>query len=320
MYYWYNRSEWPGSLNRLYRASGISKQGFHQYLARYKFVAEEQANLLLIILQIRIDHPTMCCRMMYFKIKPTSMGRDRFESFCRAKGFMVVRRRAGWVTTDSSGVKRFDNLLEGKELTDINQAWSSDITYYEVNGRYYYLTFILDEFSRRILGHQVSSRLLTEQTTLPALSRAIRVRKGDIPKGLIFHSDGGGQYYDEEFLKLTADYDMENSMCEYAYQNPKAERINGIIKNNYLKHWSIKSLSKLTKSVDRAVSLYNQEKPHKSLDRFTPCEFEKRLAQLRSTNLNLILSKLNKQVNKQSVEIQLAKQMVKSQPEIGYIS
>jgi putative transposase len=116
----------------------------------------------------------------------------------------------------------------------IDQAWSSDITYFEIQGVFYYLTFILDNCSRRILGYHASSRLNTESTTLPALKRAIKSRGKKLKSGIIFHSDGGGQYYDSNFLALTRKHEFRNSMCEYAWENGKAERINGVIKNNYL--------------------------------------------------------------------------------------
>lgn len=278
----------------MYGICGISKQGFHQYIARRNRIAEEQAYIIEMIRTIRMDHPTMCCRAMYYKINPIFMGRDRFEALCRAHGFTVKRKRSGRITTDSSGVKRFENLTQDLTLDSINQVWSSDITYFEIDNSFYYLTFILDNYSRMILGHAVSNRLLTEQTTLPALKRAIKRRKRDVPNGIIFHSDGGGQYYDKHFLDLTSRYNMRNSMCEYAYQNGKAERINGVIKNNYLRHWSINSLTELTKSVDRAVRLYNQEKPHSSLYRKTPVEFEESL---------LTLDQHNDAINKRSIKV-----------------
>ena len=92
--------------------------------------------------------------------------------------------------------------------------------------------------------------------------------------GLIFHSDGGGQYYDKAFLQLTQKHQMVNSMCEFAWENGKAERINGVIKNNYLRHRGITSFEELQKEVDRSVYLYNFEKPHIKLQRKTPIEFE----------------------------------------------
>lgn len=237
---------------------------------------EQTAYLLQIISQIRADHPTLSCRAMYYKVQPENMGRDCFESLCKEHGFSIERKLNLFRTTDSSGVVRFDDLLKDANLSNINEAWSSDITYFEVQERFYYITFILDCFSRRVLGYQVSARLTTEHTTLPALKAAIKTRKGMIPVQMIFHSDGGGQYYDKEFLKYTAAYQMRNSMCEFAYENGKAERLNGIIKNNYLIHYKIKTYAELQQGVDRAVSLYNNERPHKALRYQTPIGYEKR--------------------------------------------
>jgi len=219
---------------------------------------------------------------MYYKINPAYIGHDRFEAICRQYGFTVQRKKARHITTDSSGVVRFDNLLEDRDLSHIDEAWSSDITYFEINNSFYYITFILDCYSRRILGHNVSNRLLTEQTTMPAIQMAIENRKGKIRPGIIFHSDGGGQYYDHEFISLTKTYRFKNSMCKHAYQNGKAERINGVIKNNYLKHWNNKNLTELVKNVDRAVHLYNTDKPHSSLQRMTPIEYENKLLNFKS--------------------------------------
>jgi hypothetical protein len=235
---------------------------------------EENSYLIEIIRQIRADHPTMSCRAMYYKIRPETIGRDKFEALCFEWGYTIEKPINYQRTTYSNGVIRFDNLLINASVTGINQAFVSDITYYELD-RFYYITFILDAYTRYIVGYSVSDRLITEKTTLPALQQAIRTRKNNLPAGIIFHSDGGGQYFDKAFLSLTKKHKFKNSMCEYAYENGKAERINGVIKNNYLKHWEIKSYKELVKNVDRAVSLYNTEKPHKALKYRTPLEIEK---------------------------------------------
>lgn len=264
-------------MNKMYKALGITKQSFHQMMDKINKLRSEQEQLFLLVSQIREDHPTMGIRDMYYKLRPLSIGRDTFELFCKGNQ-LTSRKSKNWRrTTDSSGVIRFDNLLKKETLTSINQVWQSDITYYEVEGRFYYLTFILDAFSRRILGHSVSMRLATEQTTVPALAGAIKLRQkeGKDIKGLIFHSDGGGQYYAKEFLKLTQRHGIRNSMCEYAWENGKAERLNGVIKNNYLIHRDIRSFEELSKEVDRTVLLYNKEKPHIELQRKTPFDFEK---------------------------------------------
>jgi transposase InsO family protein len=279
----------------MYTAIGYSKQAIHQYIGRSNRYKEEVFHLIELIRQIRDDHPTMCCRAMYYKINPSYIGRDRFEAICRDFGFTSKRRKAKHKTTDSSGVKRFDNLLNDQVLTDIDQAWSSDITYYEIDGSFYYITFILDCYSRRILGYNVSNRLLTQHTTLPSMRMAVKTRNNQVKQGIIFHSDGGGQYYADEFLSFTEQYHFQNSMCKHAYENGKAERVNGVIKNNYLKHWNINNLSQLVKSVDRAVNLYNEDKPHSSLQRLTPIEFENKLC-------NFIQAKTENQKLKQVFE------------------
>lgn len=275
------------SLNRLYAALGISKQAFHQRLERRARQCSYEHQLLYLVYELRQEHPTMGLRDMYYILRPECMGRDAFEAFCRRIGLSSARTYNYRRTTDSSGVIRFANLTLQLQLVRINQLWVSDITYFELQGSFYYLTFILDAYSRRILGYSVSARLFTEQTTLAALKMAVKTRKGMDLRGTIFHSDGGGQYYDKAFLKETQRLGLLNSMCEYPWENGKAERINGIIKNNYLRHRSISDFSGLIKEVDRSVQLYNEKKPHIKLKRVSPLTFEKSIfASTNNTSLN----------------------------------
>lgn len=253
---------------------------FHKYLDKMKKKKNKTDQVLKSAREIRKKHPSMCCRYMYFEILPESMGRDAFEKICKENGLMIKRSINYARTTDSSGVVRFDNLIDSVKLSWINQLWQSDITYFELGGRFYYITFIIDSYSRRIIGHHVSKRLTTEDTTIPCLKKAIKTRKNSILEGLVFHSDGGGQYYDKEFLSLTKSCGIINSMCKEAWENGKAERINGVIKNCYLKFRKITTYSDLIKEVDRSVRLYNSEKPHIELKRKTPFEFEKELLPL----------------------------------------
>lgn len=268
----------------------MSKQGFHQYLDRQMKAEEQSSYLAVLIAQVRADHPTLSCRAMYHKIKPETMGRDAFELLCNQLGFNIERGINYTRTTDSSGVVRFKNLLTDLVITDLDQVWSSDITYYEINNQFYYITFVMDNYSRRILGHSVSNRMFTEQTTLPALNQALGTRNGQVKAGLIFHSDGGGQYYDKAFLSLTQTHGIKNSMCEMAWENGKAERLNGIIKNNYLIHMQTTTQQELCTNVDRAVQLYNHERPHKMLKYRTPVAYEKEMVLLPSQTRPTMIS------------------------------
>ena len=259
-------------MNELYRVSGISKQAFHQYLNKQMLVLEEQQQLLPIISQIRADHPRLSARCMYTMIQPQSMGRDKFEQFCYLYGFKLAVKRAFHKTTNSLGVTRFENLIAGLELTGVNQVWASDITYYRIGERFYYLTIILDLYSRFIVGYAVSVGMFTEQTTIPALNMALKLREP--AQGLIFHSDGGGQYYCKKFLAITRSSLIENSMCESVYENAHAERINGTIKNDYLVYYAPQDYTHLRTLTDKAVKMYNFFRPHSSLGNISPATYE----------------------------------------------
>jgi transposase InsO family protein len=216
-------------MNEVYRFAGTTKQNVHQRLNIQLKRREEKGQLRVILGQVREDHPGMGCKALYRKVKPLTMGRDKFYEFYRSHGFGIVPKRSFKRTTDSSGVVRFPNLVKDFELTGINQIWVSDITYYEMNGNFYYLTFVMDQYSRRIIGYSASATLRTVDTTVPALKMALTRITGDEVIKPIIHSDGGGQYYSKDFLRVTNGC-LRNSMCETVYENPYAERINGTIK------------------------------------------------------------------------------------------
>jgi len=258
-------------MNALYRTVGISKQGFHQQLNSYLLAQDEQFQLVVVISQIRKEHPQLSAREMYFMIQPECMGRDKFEAFCFKNGFKIERKRSFYRTTNSLGVTRFENLVMGRELKGLNQVWVSDITFYRIEDRFYFLTFIMDLYSRRIVGYSASQNLLTEHTTLPALEMAISHRP--IKPSLILHSDGGGQYYSKQFLNLTREHKIINSMAENVFENPNAERLNGTLKNDYLIHYNPRNFIALERDLRRAVTNYNQ-RPHSWHKRLSPVMFE----------------------------------------------
>jgi transposase InsO family protein len=292
-------------MSQLYQILEISKQAFHQSLDRELKRRDEQMQLLPIIQQIRKDHPRLSCREMYFMLRPEYMGRDHFERFCYKYGFKVPQSRRFYHTTDSFGVTRFPNLLlEIEKITGINQVWVSDITYYQLQDQVFYITLIMDLFSRQIVGYRASNTLRTEETTLKALKMAVQIRGISQNSNLIIHSDGGGQYYSKEFRKLTEYHGMRNSMCESVYENANAERINGTIKNAYLKPYSPQSFCDLEKMLIKAVHLYNNEKPHQSIDRCTPAAFEK-LTALGLLTKTWVINKRKKVTKKEKVNISI---------------
>lgn len=260
-------------MNEVYRYTGYSRQAFHQKMDRQLFLQEQDLLLLPIICELRAEHPGVAARQLYRILRPENMGRDRFEQLCFEHGLRLERPRAFQRTTDSRGVVRFVNLTAGREFTAVNQAWVSDITYYQIGDTFFYLTFILDLYSRRIVGYSVATRLLTAQTTIPALQMALAQRQP--PPGLIFHSDGGGQYYCKAFVALSAEHKIHNSMCDVVFENAHAERVNGTIKNQYLKGYNPQNYASLLAMTRRAVRNYNEVRPHHALLQLSPAAFEK---------------------------------------------
>ena len=243
-------------------------------LKRRKYKYEEQEQLIPLINEVRKDHPRMSARDIYLKLQPHCMGRDQFERFCMDSGYRIKRLKNFRVTTNSLGVTRFPNLIKDFKVTCVNQVFVSDITYFDIGSDTYYITLIMDLYNREIVGWSVSDNLRTENTTLPALIMLITIRGGANLKGAIMHSDGGGQYYCKDFLELTGSLKMLNSMTEEkVYENSHAERLNGVIKNNYLYPYGPTNLLSLKKLLKKAVFMYNTEKPHKALKKLTPVQF-----------------------------------------------
>jgi putative transposase len=263
-------------------------------LKRRKYKFEEQEQLIPLINEIRGDHPRMSARDIYLKLKPNCMGRDQFERFCMDSGYRIKKLRNFRVTTNSLGVTRFPNMIKDIEVTRVNQVFVSDITYYDIGSETYYLTFIMDLYNREIVGWSESDNLRTECTTLPALHRLVKERGKANIKGAIIHSDGGGQYYCNEFKKLTKELGMINSMTEEkVYENAHAERLNGIIKNNYLYPYGPTNRTSLKKLLDKAVLMYNTGKPHKALGKLTPSAFRRTIDNEDNSPSNLPLSTVN---------------------------
>jgi len=259
----------------LYSYLKISKQSFHQMLKRRMYAQEELKQIVHLVRQLRVDHPRMSARDIYSKIMPATVGRDRFEKICYDNGLRVKKKKNFRKTTDSTGVIRFPNYLKDLKVTRVNQVFVSDITYFEMGSRFYYLTFIMDLYNREIVGYSASDNMRTESTTLPALRMAVARRGSDNLKGTIIHSDGGGQYYSDDFKSYTKELEMVNSMAEEVYENSHAERLNGIIKNNYLYPYGPTNMKELKKMLAKAVLMYNTEKPHSALGKSTPSNYIK---------------------------------------------
>lgn len=264
-------------MKAFYSMLKMSRQNVSQKIIRSQRGAMIAETAIELANEIRKDHPEMGCRKMYWKnLSNLPIGRDECEKVLISSGFRVQFPKNYKRTTYSISKFYHPNLIEGLEINGINQVWQTDITYFEVKDRFYYLTFIEDVYSRRIVGWAVDYSLWAE-ANMRALRKAFKLR-GQQLNGLIHHSDRGSQYIDQGYNDLLKRKEIRPSMCQYAWENSYCERLNGIIKNEYLRHWNVSNLDQLKRSLERAVYLYNNERPHGSLlQRHSPVEFEQKL-------------------------------------------
>jgi putative transposase len=153
---------------------------------------------------------------------------------------------------------------------------------------------MLDIYSRRVIGYLASDNMYAINV-VKVLEMAVRLRKQWLFKQLIHHSDKGSQYCANEYIKVLTKANISISMAGNSLENPYAERLNGIIKNDYLVHFNTSSFSKLKKSLTEVVWLYNNERPHSELKNMTPVEYEKIIRQQKeSERITMELYDFNK--------------------------
>jgi len=257
------------SLNQLYRIVGMSKQAAQQYQIRQMEFDRKLSDLVIEVDELRSEHPGCGVEKMYFTLKPTFIGRDRFIETFMSLGYRVNKIKNYHKTTIPVSHK-YPNLIEGLVVSCENMVWQSDITYFDVKGRFYYLVFIIDVYSRKIVGYAVSDHLRAE-ANIKALQMALTGR----PAPKIHHSDRGSQYINNIYTKVLKDNGTSISMGLIAQDNAYAERINGIIKNEYLKYKIINSFDNLKKETRKAVAHYNNKRIHGSLpNKMNPKQFE----------------------------------------------
>jgi putative transposase len=204
------------------------------------------------------------------KLEGGTIGRDKFFDVLR-KGELLVKRRKKYVrTTDSyHRFRKYKNKLKEKFLTASNQAYASDITYLRTRTGFVYLFLQTDVYSRLITGWDLS-----ESLSIEGAIKALKMTIKQCPKTekVIHHSDRGIQYCSKEYVKILRRNKMVISMTEenHCYENGLAERVNGILKQEFLLDEEFENKTMALKAVRQAIASYNNRRPHWSLDLFTP--------------------------------------------------
>lgn len=242
-------------------------------------VEKELAEDLIIemVLTHRRLMPRIGGKKLFWLLQPDinrmgiKLGRDKFFDILRSHRLLVERKKRYARTTDSyHRFHVYKNLLKDKVLIKPNQAFVSDITYLRVAGKkFVYLFLITDAYSRKIVGWELSESLAIEGA-IKALKMALKQCTNT--NGLIHHSDRGIQYCSKEYVKMLKKKKARISMTEqnHCYENSMAERVNGILKDEFMLDSEYSNQFQALNAVKQAINTYNNHRPHLSLNLLTP--------------------------------------------------
>lgn len=249
----------------------LTRQAHYQKLRRQQEKEQINETILSKVRSIRQRHPRMGGRKLLRILGPElsqegiSLGRDRFFDLLGRHDLLVSpprqRRRTTW-----SGIWRSPNLLKDLPIITVQQVWVGDITYLQTEVGFCYLFLLTDAYSRFIVGYDLSTSLAVEGASR-ALEMAINQAAFPL-KGLIHHTDHGIQYACRIYRERLEELGILSSMGEVGncYENALAERMNGILKQEYGLGDLFTDIAQAKRAVWEAVWLYNCERPHLSLD------------------------------------------------------
>jgi transposase InsO family protein len=263
------------SLTRLCRLFGITRQSYYQHCWELSDISVEHSIILNAVRGLRKLHPVMGGRKLYCLLQPVllshqiKIGRDALFDLLSAHQLLVKKKRRSVRTTWSNHwLKKYPNLIKSYKPQRPGQLWVADITYVTTPTGFLYLSLITDVYSHRIMGYHIAPNLQAVHC-VKALQMALN-HSGARP--LIHHSDRGIQYCSAEYVSLLSAAGIKISMTESGdpLENPLAERVNGIIKNEYLVHYKINNYLQARRLLRAVITRYNNQRPHESIKMLTP--------------------------------------------------
>jgi putative transposase len=266
------------SLGMVCTLFGVTRQAYYEAEIHERETSIARMIVLTIIKDLRDEIPQIGTRKLLFQLGPhlkehgIKMGRDQLFDLLRFHGLLIRRRKRFVKTTDSHHwLKKYPNLIVGMVITSREQLWVSDITYIRTLEGFSYLSLITDAYSRKIVGYALYPSL--EATgCIEALEMAVNGRRNVTPFILIHHSDRGIQYCSYEYIDILMKANIAISMTQSGspYENALAERVNGIIKNEFFPRKVYQNHKEAKKTIVRIIMTYNEKRPHSSIDYLTP--------------------------------------------------
>lgn len=266
------------SISKACRLLGVSERGYYDWKTREPKSKDTQ--IIGEIQSIKEEFFFYGYRRVTEELKRRQyrINHKKVLELMRELNLIVVKKRFKPKTTDSNhSLKRYPNLLIGFVPTRINQAWVGDITFVPVGDDFAYLEPIMDLYSRKIVGWELSwdpDRFLT----LSALNKAIRLRGEKNLNGCIFHSDHGKQYLCKDHIEKLERIGMRPSTGEVgnSYDNAHAESLNKTVKYEAVYPYEFDTFEEAYKTIREHVKLYNGKRLHSRIGYLPPDEFEKK--------------------------------------------
>ncbi len=252
----------------------ISRAGFYK---KPRPIQKDESTLISAMQQICLEFPRYGYRRVTKQLHRQGMpvNHKRIRALMKVHNLLVKRKRTKPKTTDSKhSLPRYPNLIEDLEVTRINQVWVADITYVLCRGVFLYLALVMDLFSRKIVGWELS-RTIDAELTVSALNKAVASRKGSV-EGCIHHSDHGSQYLSGEYMNRLHELRMLPSMGEVgnSYDNAFAESLNKTVKNEEVWLNDYETFNQAYECIAAFIKKYNEKRLHSSIGYLPPNEYE----------------------------------------------
>ncbi len=264
------------SLSKVCTCFNMKRDAYYKFKKRYKQRKRAVLQVLEQVEKQRIEQPRVGARKLHVALQASfenaniKVGRDSLFDILRAHNMLVKRKKAYHKTTNSyHHFHKYNNLIKDVEITRPNQVWVSDITYIRTVKGFCYLALITDLYSRKIVGHDISDSL-----ELTGCLRALKLalRKARPAANLVHHSDRGVQYCSNQYVNELKKRGISISMTEenHCYENAVAERVNGILKDEFYLDQCFFSTRLAKKATKNAIEIYNNKRLHLSLGYKTP--------------------------------------------------
>ena len=275
------------SITGLCRLFGVSKQAYYKHVDNVFARLAHERFLLEYVHSVRELDPGIGGEKLWLMYKEYfksthSLGRDAFLAVLKEHGLMLRKHRKSCRTTNSNhGLPVYPDLVRHLLLTRANQVWVSDITYVLTQEGFCYLSIVTDAYTHEIVGWFVGPTLESIYT-LEALKMACATLKETDIK-LIHHSDRGTQYASLLYTSHLKGLNIQISMTQSGdpKDNALAERINGILKTEFLNHHRFKNITQVRLRVETAIVFYNNQRPHRSLDMMTPVQAREKTGKIK---------------------------------------